>query len=88
MPRREVFGPRARKGVNEPAGQTATAARQARLERGTEAGMVGAAARLAHGVGTMAARTNLGGEQSPWKNRVSVAGNGWRHYGLVGGATP
>jgi hypothetical protein len=30
----------------------------------------------------------LEGEQSPWKYRVRVAGNGGSHYGLVGGATP
>lgn len=32
--------------------------------------------------------SSLGGEQSPWKYRVSVAGNGGRHYGLVDGARP
>lgn len=30
----------------------------------------------------------LEGDQSPWKYRVWVAGNGGTHYGLVGGETP
>ena len=35
-----------------------------------------------------AASSSLEGEQSPWKYRVWVAGNGGSHYGLVGGVTP
>jgi hypothetical protein len=42
----------------------------------------------AKSLGPAAMAMDLGGEQNPWKNRVSMPGNGLRHYGLVGGATP
>jgi hypothetical protein len=68
--------------VSKPAGQTLgqPAPRCRCCQGGIASGLFGA--------GAQRKVWSLEGEQSPWKYRVRIAGNGGTHYGLVGGETP